>query len=413
MSVSSPARDARSGHGKRIDFLWALSAQGLLLAATLINGVLLARGTTRELRGYIVLFAVTLTVTSLVATFGLPDLILRLKSARASRPLAVVGIAVLMTSAIALPALLKPPGSPPAWPGQPLASALVFASLANALLQNVVLLHRGLRVTSSIRVAYAIVLVSTTAVMYVTSHASLTWPRAVCCMLLAEGSTTALLLIYCRRAAHDADAVELTLRLVAKDGTKHAVASLGTLLADRGVVLLTSALGGLQATAIVSVAQNAASPVSLPASALGPSVLMEASSEGRSRWALASRVTAAVAAALAIPACYWLVVPLYGPAYSDLRGLTYLIASYGLASALWRVQHLRLRGQGRPNFALASDVLAVGTFAIVASATGVVSSASSLLPIMNVYAFAGLLGALVLPRLTLHARGRWARRVPL
>ncbi len=395
----------------------AFATQAVVVVLNLVSGILLARELSVDDRGVAALISLGTTLLGFLGGLGLSELIVRSTGTVALTPRAVVAV-VAGAVAVALvgPVVLLVADDRSTAATVVTVGVITLLSAQNSWVMAALFTRYGIGVLAVLQLCYSLSVLVGFALLAWTQGAlsvpgvSAVWLSAevvilvICFVTLARGRSLTLterLVGAPVQAAGSTGAdmgVELiSARRVSGAGLAHSLAQVGVSLADRGLVLLATVVGGLPATAQITVAQSAGSPMSMPVQALTNPLLAEAKQRRGPRLtygmvAGTTVVLAAVAAAVAYP---HIIVALFGPSYAELERLSWMIVLFGVFAAAWRLLHIWLRGTRRPSAAMASDVAALSAATLLA-AVHPSGEIGWLLVYLVVYAAAGLVAALVL-----------------
>ena len=392
----------------------AFTTQAVVALVNLVSGALLARGLNLDDRGIAALINLGTTLLGFLGGLGVSELILR-----SDRPLVLAPRALLVVVSTALGVAVIGPGVVALSDHELNLSTLVgvaaisLFSAQNSWIMAALFRRHGIRALAALQLTYSgSILLGLAAVSWAVTHLSL--GEVVAVWLLAEALVTAFCflrlsvdpeitiaerLVGVAVLRKDEEGREfMDVRRLSAAGAGHAIAQIGVSLSERGLMLVATLVGGLPATAQVAVAQSASSPIAMPVQALTSPLLTEAGRQHggdvrRTYWVIAG-ATAVLAAAIAMVAYPYLIVPVFGPSYVGLRDESWLIVLFGLASACWRILHIRLRGRSRPGGAALTDCVALAaTIAVAWTIHGV--TVPWLLAYLLLYACVGLLAAVV------------------
>jgi O-antigen/teichoic acid export membrane protein len=363
------------------------------LLLTFASGLVLARFLSSEDRGAVAVASIGLGLGTAIGTLGLAEYGLVnagivLARTRLGTRMLVWSLAVsgLTTTALAATGVLNRP--------EQLAAMLLALPLSmwNAHLLSRAQMCHGLRLVALCRLIHAFVGMSTLTAAALSHH--LDRSTAVFCW----AATELVLALFLRTRVQsdkltDYEPLPATRKTLA-GASGFALAQLGGMATDRGLIMVTAAQGGLSAAGAYTIVQNIAAPIVAPVQAFSTGILQAGhTSSAKQRAAIRPAVVLACLAALsALVALPLVAAPVLGQQYAYVGTFAALIACSGLLMALWRTRQLLLKAEGHPKSALTSDVAGLAMAVAYLNLFGA-SSGRSICLLGLTYAASGLLTA--------------------
>jgi O-antigen/teichoic acid export membrane protein len=361
------------------------------VASTLLGGVALARGMDVADRGSAAILSVTSSLCVIWGTMGLPEYQLRqsrpdpLRASTRLRTMLCVAAAVVVGGA--------------------------YAASVDRGLSVFGLMAYGLSVAISCKNSFALVRAQLLKGLSKTLLLQLVHAALMAGLMLAlwwansRISLQAVVLVWLCVEVFTATALELIVRgpgtvavhshVPLRAGLSHATAQTGAFLADRGLLFIVGLFAGTTAAGYMTVSQSSIAPLTLPVQAYSQKILTVGqlnaggTPTGRRfvRLVMALSVLTAAAMALALGPLIELV---FGPTYAAVAAQGPLLAAGGLALALWRIQHLRLRSSGRAGRATLSDLGALACLLGACFFTDIANTAAGVTWLLAGYGAIGL-----------------------